>query len=313
MAEVAEKPKQKMSIQERFLKRQPVTEDTDNKVWEFELIHSYPNYKPVEKNTGKAMESPYPKTWGIPNDGVAFDEKTGKARAWRLIEGQDSIWVDEQKGLENLEKTEIHNLVGQPENQLEFKNGKLLIRGIQKNRLQAVMIQDAFEGKTKQYKVVPRVYRLNNPDLLVTGGIDNIELKFAAMQKAMACTTEEMVQAAWVMGIDVTDLSDAGLKRVRLAFYQKAEYDPKNPKGVEFFLSVLGNPATATGYIFSQGLSQGFISANQQPGKLTWAKTGTAIMDINPSGNVVDQLIRAVEDGDKNAIKVKEELENQIG
>lgn len=295
--------------------------DEEDKIYEFELVTSTTAGKPVDKATGKQLEPPYPPRRGWPNEGIAFDEdykdpETGKlsprARAWRLIEGQPSIWVDEQDGLAGMDKDQINELLGQPENSIWFINGKLNVRGIEKLKLKALMVQDYFEGKKRQYRVRNRAYRLNNPDAIVVNQMSKIEAEYAAMKKAMDCTTEEMIECAYVMGIDIQDQSEQGINAIKLQFLQKAKYDEKNPKQLDWFIGIVSNPATHVTYVFGEGIAKGIISGTQQYGKLTWAHANTPIMDINSAGNIPDQLVAKYLDDDPKVFKLLAEIEKQL-
>lgn len=308
---LVKEPKQKGNP--NFFKKKEVVVSADEKLYEFVLIKTWAEYKPKSKVGDKVMTPPYPPVYGRPNEGIAYDEETKQARAWRYIEGQPSIWVDEQPALKEMEERQINALLGQDQNQLEFRHGRMVVRGINKLRLKALMVQDAFEGKEVQYRQITREYRLVNPDAIISSNLSSLELEYSAMKKAMECTTEEMIQAASAMGIDTSDLSDAGVKHIKMQFLTKAKFDPTNPKGIEFFLQVLNNPATRMKYIFQGGIDAGFISATQQMNKLTWAGPNTPIMDINSLGNVVDQLVAKAIDKDEKTLKVLKELENQLG
>lgn len=292
----------------------------EDKVYEFELCDSYPNAKPVDKNNGKSITSPYPPTWIEPNEGVSFDEEydngenkpKGRARAWRLIDGQPSIWVDEQPSLENLEKQQIYQLLGEAENQLHFKEGKLLVRGIEKLKIQALMIQDAFEGKRVQYRTKSRRYRLNNPDVDVSESLKASDLEFQAMKLAHEADEEDMIRGAYTLGINVDDRSASGMNKIRSQFIAKAKPDPANPKGIEFFIKIMTSPITKITYIFSRGIAEGLISTSQQPGKLTWAHMNTAILDIDPKMNPVNQLTALAVNNNAKVLDLFDELEIQL-
>lgn len=295
----------------RVKKNAPVIEE--EKAYEFELVTSYESRRPKDKED-RPLGSGYPPSFTFPNSGIAYDELTKKTRNWRYIEGQPSIWVDEQPSLDQYEKRDIHQLLGQEENQLEFRDGKMMIVGIQKLRLQALMNMDYFDGKTTRYRQVNKQYyfRLNNPDAAIQTAIDAIQINYDAMQVAMNCTVEEMLAASFTMGINIDDQSDAGLNRIKKEFLLKAQYDHKNPKGIEWFHTIMNNPATRITYVFSQGLIKGIISANQQPGKLTWAKPNTAILDLSGKINTADELTARAIDREELVLEVMGQIEKQL-
>lgn len=285
----------------------------ETKAYEFELVTSYEARRPKDKND-QPIGSAYPPSFSFPNFGIAYDPELKKARNWRYIEGQPSIWVDEQPSLENYEKREINQLLGQEENQLEFRDGKMIVLGMQRLRMEAMLHLDYYEGKETRYRQVNKAYyfRLNNPDAMVQGALDIIQLNYDAMHSAMNCTIEDMLAAAFVMGINVDDLSDTGYRRIKKEFLLKAQYDPKNPKGIEFFHSVMNNPTTKINYVFSQGIIKGIISAIQQPGKLTWAKSNTPIMELEGRMSTVDELLVKYIDKDELTQSVMQQIEVEL-
>jgi hypothetical protein len=296
-----------------------VTEE--DKVYSFQLVHEFPkSWKPVDKKTGQSLNSPYPPVFSIPNEGIAFDEdyidedgnKAPRTREWRYIEGQPSIWSDEQVGLAGMDDKKIYDLLGQEHNQIEFKDGKLNVRGIEKLKLQALMVQDAFEGKKQQYRPKIRTYRLNNPDAIIADQMSQMDKEFYAQKLAYELSTEKMLEACFVMGINIDDQTDSGLKRIKLAFLQKARYDAGNPKGLDWFTGIVSSPVTHITYVFSQAFEQGILSATQQPGKLTWAKANTPVMDITTATNIVDQLVGRYIDGEEKVLKLLTEVERQL-
>lgn len=293
----------------------------EDKIYSFQLSRDFPgNWKPTDKATGKSLNSPYPPIYVIPNEGTAYDEdfidEEGKlsprARDFRYIEGQPSIWVDEQLSLISSDDKKINDLLGQEHNQLTFRDGKLNVRGIQKLKLSALLIQDAFEGKKIQYNPKLRTYKLNNPEAIASEQIDRMDKEFNAEKLARECELEKMLECAFVMGINIDDQSDSGLKKIRLEFIKKSKYDPKNPGSIDWFTGIVGNPVTHVTYVFSKGVEQGIISDSQQPGKLTWAKANVPIMNISQRGNIVDQLVGRYIDADEKVIKLLPEVEKQL-
>lgn len=289
----------------------------EGKIYEFELVTRYESSRPRDKKTDTPLGSGWPPSFVYPNHGTAYNANTKKFENWRFIQGQPSIFVNEQVELQNYEKEEIHEMLGQSENQIDFKDGRLLVRGDQSGQLllQALFAQDYFESNEKPRKKQPKqfMFRLNNPDTVLEKSLTEKDLAFRTMQQARGCTVTEMLAVSLVMGIDVSDTSISGLNRIKNAFLSRAEYDPKNPEGLQFFMQVINNPGTKTKYIFAQGFAKGLISSEQIPGKLTWAKPGTAIMDLKGDIMPADELTSLVITRDALAIEIMKELENQLG
>lgn len=289
----------------------------EEKVYEFELVTRYEASRPRDKKTDTPLGSGWPPSFSYPNHGTAYNEKSKKFENWRYIEGQPSIFISEQIELENYEKDQIHEMLGQAENQLEFKDGRMMVRGDNAGqlRLQALFAQDYLESnENKRRKNLPKqhMFRLNNPDAVLEASLTKRDLAFTTMQQARNCTITEMLAVSMIMGIDITDTTQTGLNRIKNAFLSRAEYDHKNPQGLEFFMQVINNPATKTKYIFAQGFAKGIISSEQIPGKLTWTKPQTPILDLKGHVAPADELTSLVIERDQLAIEVMKEIEVQL-
>jgi hypothetical protein len=139
-----------------------------------------------------------------------------------------------------------------------------------------------------------------------------MDKKFLAEKLARECTTDQIIENAFVMGIDVSDLSDAGIKKIRYEFIKKSQYDPQNPGGLDWFTSIVNNPSTHVRYVFALAIAEGLLSYSQQHNKLTWAASNTPIMDILSNGDVVEQLVVKFENNDKLTVDILNEAERQL-
>lgn len=291
------------------------------KMWNFQLCNSFPpEWKPVDKKTGKPLSPPYPKYRTIPNAGNAYDENylddkgkpSPRVREWRYIEGQPSIWADEQPGLDNYDVKQVQEMLGRDENQLTFYFGQLNVRGIQQLRMDALRCQDGYEGKKVQYQQKPRVYRLENPDNIVREEMTLLEKEWQAEKLARECTVDQMLECCFIMGMDISDQSDSSLRRLKLEFLKKAKYDSKNPDSIEWFTGIVNNPLTHIKYVVGQALVENLISTTQQPGRLTWAMANTPIFDIDAGRNPTDYICGLYFTEDEQAMKLVEELERML-
>jgi len=286
----------------------------DTKIYEYELCTRYEATRVKDKKTDTPLGSGWPPHFSYPNHGTAINPKTKKPENWRYIEGQSSLWVSEQPELGDLDKKEINTLLGEDTNQLNFKDGRMLVRGDAAGvlRREALEISDYFEGNPTPYQKKPAIhqFRLNNPDAAISNSILQLEKEFKTMEQAMNCTVEEMLAVASLYNIDIADVSETGLNRIKKQFLDKAKYDPKNPQGIDFFIEAINNPETKVKYVFAQGLIKGIISVDQQPGQLTWAAPNTAIMEI--SRKPVEELTRMVLSKDKKVVEIMLEISKQL-
>ncbi len=286
----------------------------DTKIYEYELCTRYEATRVKDKKTDTPLGSGWPPHFSYPNHGTAINPKTKKPENWRYIEGQSSLWVSEQPELVDLDKKDINTLLGEDTNQLNFKDGRMLVRGDAAGvlRREALELSDYFEGNPTPYQKKPAIhmFRLNNPDAAISNSILQLEKEFKTMEQAMNCTVDEMLAVASLYNIDITDQSETGLNRIKKQFLDKAKYDPKNPKGMDFFIEAINNPETKVKYVFTQGLLKGIISVDQQQGQLTWAAPNTAIMEIGRKP--VEQLTQAVMAKDKKVVEIMLEVSKQL-
>jgi hypothetical protein len=255
------------------------------KIYEFELIKTYELYKPEiviltsktqERSVGK-NDSVYPPMMSIPNCGLAYDEVKKEQRAWRFINTENSIWIDEQRELTGSEEATILSL---PENQLEFEHGKLFVRAIEKSKVNALLIQDMYEDKKVKLRNTPPVYRLLNPEAILKATQAILDQAWEAESLARKSSEEEMYEFCHVLGINLEQSDDA----IRKDFIVKAKSNP------EYFLKHFVNPKNRYTFAFAQALKDNVLSVNKDSGKLIWAESGSDILSVNPLGNVSDQL-----------------------
>lgn len=289
---------------------------TEEKVYEFELVYRNEAARPVDKKTGLPLGSGFPPSKSVPNRGNGFNKKTNKWENWRYIEGQPSIWVSEQPELADWDKIDVDKLMGEGQNDLEFRDGRMLIRGDAAGQLkiQALMVSEYFVDCEKPRKATQPAFKfkLNNPDAIIEEQNDYEDLAFRTMQQARNCTITEMLAVSSLLGINIDDTSPAGMNRIKNQFLAKAKYDPKNPQGLQFFMDVINNPATKMKYTISQGLLTGLISTTQQPGKLTWTKLNTPILDLTGKLATTDELVARAIDAEKAVVDLLTELEKQL-
>lgn len=288
----------------------------EGKMYEFELVTKREASRPLDKITLLPIGTGFQPSFSIPNRASAFNKTTEKFENWRYIEGQSSCWVSEQPELDEYEPKEIDRLLGNPENDLEFRDGRMLVPGGEtgKLRLQAMFLSDYFvdNEKPRVKRPVIHQFKLNNPDAVVEEGNDIEDLAFRTMTQARNCTVMEMLAVSSLMGINIEDTSPAGINRIKYAFLSKAKHDPRNPKGLEQFLEIINNPHTKIKYLINQGLFRGILSTIQQHGKLTWAKLNAPILDLKGTLQPADELTARWVDKEQVVMDLLKELEAQI-
>lgn len=271
--------------------KQEINEFDDiTKMYHFVLSQSYEKYKPVDKEGGYMSTPPYPPIYQLPSEGITLDDETGKVRRWRCLSGIDTIWVDEQEGVEPNGFEDYEQII--------FSHGHLRIRGFEKNKLAVLMNLDVFEGKkNKRFDVQP-VYRLVDEDLDLSKQLDSLDAEYDALKIAKECSDDEMLPFAYVLGIDVTQ----SVKTVRRDFILKAKANPK------YFLKYFVDPKNEITFKVYDALNKNIISGSIIEGKLVWSESRKVIMDAPKGSDIAQEIAKSVMKGNEDAIKLVEQL-----
>lgn len=262
------------------------------KVYEFELIQTYEKYKGTDE-TGAPVGLPYPASVGIPNNGIAYDEVKKEKRRWRFLDGVPTIWVDEQE----IEPTPLE--LADERNQLEFIQGRIRVRGMDQNKLAALMVNDLFEGKKIQAKPVQPLYRLLNPDEAISASLEAMDVAFEAESTARGASEEDMMAYAIAQNMNVTN----GLNALKKDFIMQAKANPVH------FLKHFVNPRNKYLMIFTQALANNEISASTLPNQLIWSGNQTVITEVNSAGDVASELADRAIKGEEAIELLFEQLE----
>lgn len=271
-----------------FGKKQSEVNDID-KVYTFILTDTYEKYKPKDPDTGRSPYDPYPPFYKLASEGITIDEETGKNRRWRCLKGIDSIWVDDQDGLEpNYDDYE----------DLIFVYGKLLVKGWEKNKLSALMNQDGFEAKKYKKANSKTIYRLVDEEKELESVLDSFEVEFEALKTAKECSLEEMLAFAYALGINTAQNE----KKVRSEFIAKAKSNPR------YFLKYFVDPKNQISYLVHKALTEGIISDSAVTGKLVWSESRKVIMDAPKGSDIPQDVAKLVMQGNEEATRLVEQL-----
>ena len=265
-------------------------EEDVNKIHHFVLIQSWEKYKPVDNESGRMDSSPYPPLYQLPSEGITVDDATGKNKRWRCLKGVDTIWVDEQEGLEPNGFEDYEEII--------FNYGQLKVRGYEVNKLTALKSLDTFEGK--KYKKVNSkpVYRLIDLESDLNTALDNLDLEYEALKIAKECSDEEMLPFAFVLGLNTS----GSVKSVRKDFIMKAKSNPK------YFLKYFVDPKNEIAYKVHKAITENIISTSVIEGKLVWAESRKVIMDAPKGADLAQDIAKLVMQNDDEAIKLFEQL-----
>lgn len=265
-------------------------EEDVNKIHHFVLIQSWEKYKPVDNESGRMDSSPYPPMYQLPSEGITVDDETGKNKRWRCLRGVDTIWVDEQDGLEPNGFEDYEEII--------FINGQLKVRGYEVNKLTALKSLDTFEGK--KYKKVNSkpVYRLIDLDADLNNALDNLDLEYEALKIAKECSDDEMLPFAFVLGLNV----EGSPRAVRKDFIMKAKSNPK------YFLKYFVDPKNEIAFKVHKAITENIISTSAIEGKLVWTESRKVIMDAPKGADLAQDVAKLVMQNDDEAIKLFEQL-----
>ena len=261
-----------------------------NKIHHFVLTNTWEKYKPVDNESGRLNSAPYPPIFQVPSEGITVDDETKKSRKWRCLKGIDSIWVDDQDGLEPNGFEDYEEII--------FVNGHLKIRGYETNKLAALKALDLFEGKKIKKVDSKPAYRLIDVDADLNTSLDNLDFEYEALKTAKECSDEEMLAFAYVLGLNV----DQQLRGVRKDFIMKAKANPR------YFIKYFVDPKNEIAYRVHKALTGNILSTTSIEGKLVWAESGKVIMDAPKGADIAQDIAKLVMKNNEEATKLFEQL-----
>lgn len=268
------------------------------KTYRFQLVKSYEKVKPVDDKTGAVLANPYPPISWVDNEGVALDPSTGSMRRWRYVYGFP-IWLDEQVN-PKLEPTKEQ--LNNERNVIMFRNGFTEIKGSDTAKMQAMLLNDAFEGNENKVNDINPIFRLINPDADLAKIADGVDEAYEALKFANESSFELILPVALALGIDVTDAKN-NEEKIKNHFKIFAKQNPSA------FMKQVANPVNKIKYHIDKALTDSTIKAVD--GSVTMVDTGTVMLSgVNTTGDVAYNIAVMCIDGDKNAVKLVDQLKN---
>lgn len=256
------------------------------KVYHFQLIKTYERLKPVDSKSGGKIESLYPPYYLCPNEGVALDED-GEMRRWRYLYGYPSIWVDEQLSPEPSDEQ-----IRDSRNDLIFEEGNLFIRGTEKAKIKALLIQDLCDDQKNKLSTVNPIFRLIKDGERLSKATEVNDKAFEAESAARNASVDELLPIAMLFGINV----DGHEKR---GDYIKKEVILKARQLPDAFLANFVSPKTNIKYVITKALNKNIISG--QTGTLTMVETDKALFPIDKNADIAEQVAILVMSNDEQA------------
>jgi len=253
---------------------------------------------------GGEIMTPYQPYFAVVNSGLAWDKtyvpregmKPGASRRWRFLHGFPTIWVDEQIDPEPTKEELASNL-----NDIIFRYGVLRMFGHEQTKLQALMLNDAFDGCERPLKNIVKQYTLLNQDQIDKDVLAQLDNAFEAESAARAATNEEMYAMSYYFGINLAQTDDA----IRKHFITKARSNPT------VFNREFVNPKNKYKYIFMTAFGQNIISSTMIPGCVTLVEAGRNVYDLK-TDNAVEELSTATMANDAKATELYNQLRKMI-
>jgi hypothetical protein len=261
--------------------------DNYNNQYIFQLLKTHEKQKPITSQLGDKeggyIVNVFQPWFAVVNSGVAWDpnyipkgktEKGGQRR-WRFLHNYpDTIWVDEQIDPEPTKED-----LADDRNDIVFRNGVLRVFGHEERKLQALMLNNTFDGCVRPLKNLPKEFTLLNQDKIDKEVLESLDAAFEAEKAARNATLEEMYAVGYYFGIDMTKSDDA----IRKEFINKARQNP------QLFNREFVNPKNKYKYVFLLGLEDNIISSTINSGRITIVETNVVKFELK-TGDAAEEL-----------------------
>jgi len=280
-----------------FAKKVANSKYDPKKRYQFQLCESNTTAKPRDYETGELVDNPYPPIFLWTNEGQNINPESGEIENWRYLFGYHSIWVKEQ--LNPIPgKRQLEN----PKNFIEFKNGSLFVPGTNNALLDALMIQDEFEGCENPINIKPPVYRLVDLDKERRVLRSMADLAFESEKSVREMSFEDMVPMAAHFGID-TDKPEENAERIRTELIFRVKEHP------DFFNKNFNNPKVKIKYTILKAMRENIISAAVIPGKMVLVGSNQPYFDLR-SGDAAEQFANLVVARHEGAVSLYAHIES---
>lgn len=267
------------------------------KTYKFQLVKTYERVKPVDDKTNTMLANPYPPISWVDNEGIALDSD-GNMRRWRYVYGFP-IWLDEQVA-PKLEPTIVQ--LRDERNVIMFRNGFLDVKGSDTAKVQALLLNDAYEGNENKVNDINPIFKLINPDADLAKMADGVDETYEALRFASESSLDVILPIASSLGIDVSNAKE-NEQKIKNQFKVIAGQNPSA------FMKQVANPINKIKYRVSKGLTENVIKAVD--GSIIMVDTGVVVLSgVNTAGDVAHNVAVLFTDGDKAAVKLLDQLKN---
>lgn len=297
MTQVAE---EKRRGNPEFGKKKTEPKWNPQKRYQFKLAKSYDSAKPRDKDTGQLADNPYPPIYMITNEGVGVHPTRKEIENWRYVYGYNSIWVKDQEKPEP-SKRQLEN----PKNFIEFLNGSLFVQGNNTALLEALTIQDIFEGVVNPVNQVPPTFLLVDEEKTRRIVRQTADIAYEAEKAAREATLSEMIPVAMAFGIDVDD-PEENEDKIRTEFIVKAKQMPDQ------FSKQFVNPKNKFKYNIVEAMRDNLISTDVIAGKMVLVGTGKAYFDVKEGTDAAETFATLLMQDNSEALKLYQQLDKMF-
>lgn len=225
---------------------------------------------------------------GLENTSLVYDEETGTTRMARLIRGYSSLWIDDQKDLDE-------KFVARNRPNLSFSNGQLIVPATDHNTVKFLMLRSDFEGCKRPATNRKARYKLIDTE---KEEVERLELEKKikdAYDKAWEAPMEELIPHAKFLGISMTNHKGLGKteEALRADYVHKAQgrglkTEREIESAVDLFLRTYQNPKVKMYGLVKTAFEKDMIVFID--GQAIWNDTKVVICQVPEGKNVADYL-----------------------
>ncbi len=226
---------------------------------------------------------------------LVYDEVTNTNRAARVIRGHHSIWVDEQKDIDQ-------KYADRNKPNLTFSNGQLVVPAGDKNTIKFLQLCSDFEGCKKPTENRKIRFKLINTEAEESQRLEGKKKIKDAYDKAWGAPMEELIPHAKFLGISMTN--SKGLEKTEDAL--RADYVDKAQAQPELFLRTFNNPKVKMYGLVKKAFETDMIVFVD--GQAIWNDTKTVICQVPHGKNAPEYLSELMLT--KEGMELKSRLEN---
>lgn len=253
----------------------------------FEMVGNFP--KDPENGTIR-----YPGLT-LRSSALVYDEVTNTNRSARVIRGHSSIWVDEQKDIDQ-------KYADRNKPNLTFSNGQLVIPAGDTNTIKFLQLCSDFEGCKRPTENRKIRFKLINTEAEESQRLEGKKKIKDAYDKAWQTPMEDLIPHAKYLGISMTN--NKGLEKTEDAL--RADYVDKAQAQPDLFLRTYNNPKVKMYGLVKKAFETDMIVFVDD--QAIWNDTKTVICQVPQGKPAPDYLAELMLT--KEGMELKSRLEN---